>query len=154
MVNRTFFEPIQLIQSSIFRDKRNEVRVTGGAHIRLPFIDGLDMFISDLLAVLENIGSGLTVFVHGLLTKFVKERVRFNELRMFINGVDGDMEKSNCPACINCVLLHVKNIRRNFLWLQGICFFVLKFILSRAFLIKHHDAQNRFRNHLKSPLLK
>lgn len=110
MIDWALLEPVQLIDPAIFWDKGNEVRVTVGTNVGLTFIDCLNVLLPDFLAVLENIGSRFTVFVHCFLTELVEERVRFDQLWVLFLSVESDVEKSNCPAGIDGVLLHVKNV--------------------------------------------
>lgn len=116
------------------------MRITICINAGLTFIDCLNVFVHNLLTVLENVSTGFAILIHGFVAELCQERVRFDDFRMLFLSVESYMEKSDCATCIDGVLFHVKNVRRNILWLQSLCLFLFELVLSWALFVEHHDA--------------
>ncbi len=74
------------------------------------------MLVQYLLTILEDLSPGLAIFVHRFTAELVQKRFRDNNVRVFLFGIENDMEQSNRSAGVHRLLLHVEDVAWYFLW--------------------------------------
>ena len=71
------------------------MRIAGSLHARLSLIHRLLMFVVDLLAVLEDLGTGLAILIQSFLAEFVEEGPFGHNVRVFLFGVEDYVEEGD-----------------------------------------------------------
>ena len=74
------------------------------------------VLVQYLLTILEDLSSGLAIFVHRFTAELVQKRFRNNDVRVFLFGIENDVEQSNRSAGVHSLLLHVEDVAWYFLW--------------------------------------
>ena len=95
MVNWAFLKSVKFVDPSIFRNERDKVGVASSFYIRLSFTNSLFVLTLNLLTILEDLSSCLTIFSCSFFIEFIKERILYDNIRIFFFSVKDNVEKSD-----------------------------------------------------------
>jgi hypothetical protein len=152
MVHRSLLHAVQLDQLLPVVHNGNEVRVALTLNLRLPLLDCFLVVGQDLLAILEELSTGLRVDTGAVGLESIQVGPWSHQIRIFGGSIKDYVEEGNGAACVSGILPHEEEIFRDLFRFELMALGLLVLLLDGSFLIEEEYADSGLGDHLQGPL--